>query len=167
MRTTNYFKGFDKKVSENYVITNLLNRAKIKNVEAVIGSRYFDPYVINDGERPETIAEAYYGSTSYFWIILFANNIKNIYEEWPKSTESFNKYIISKYRSIEYAQLTTHHFEDSNGNFILQAEWDGTESNKINVYDWELHVNDSRRLINLIKPEYKDQISREFQNIFR
>lgn len=167
MKKTNYFQGFDKIIFNSYIITNLLNRAKIKNIEVVIGSKIYDSYIISDGEKPETIAEKYYGSTSYFWIVLFANNIKNIYEEWPKSQEVFDKYVIEKYKSVEYAKTNIHHFEDEDGFHITQDSWNGLDKTKISVYDYEMKINEDKRIINLIRPEYKNQIVREFQNFFK
>lgn len=167
MKKTNYFQGFDKIISNNYIITNLLNRAKIKNIEVVVGSKIYDSYIISDGEKPETIAEKYYGSTSYFWIVLFANNIKNIYEEWPKSQEVFDKYIIEKYNSVEYAKTNIHHFEDEDKFYITQDSWNGLDKTKISVYDYEMKINEDKRIINLIRPEYKNQIVREFQTLFK
>lgn len=167
MRKTNYFHGFDKILYNDVIITNLLNRAKIKDLQSLLKTRIFDYYSIRDGERPETIAEAYYGSTNYFWIILYANNIKNIYDEWPKDQETLNKFIIDKYYSLEYAQTTPHHFEDEDGDYINPGDWDGDLSKKISLYDYETNLNDIKRDIVLIKPDYKAQISKEFQNLFK
>ena len=32
------------------------------------------PYYVQPGERPDTLADQYYGSVDYMWLILFAND---------------------------------------------------------------------------------------------
>lgn len=55
------------------------------------------PYTVKEGERPEDIAEFYYGSTDYTWIVYFSNHIIDPYHDWPKSQADFNNYLIDKY----------------------------------------------------------------------
>ena len=167
MQKTNYFQGFNRLVKGEYIITNLLNRAKIKNLDVIVKSKIFLPHFIKDGETPESIAESYYGSTVYLWIVCFANNIKNIYEDWPKPIDIFNDYIIKKYYSLENAQTTVHHYEDSDGDYISQSAWDGDYGKRITIYDYETKLNDDKRNITLINSLYKTQLVREFQNIFK
>lgn len=167
MQKTNYFKNFERIISNDYVITNLLNRAKIRNLDTIIKSKIYEPYLIKDDETPESIAEAYYGSTTYIWIICFTNNIKNIYEDWPKSQSVFDDYIIKKHYSLEYAQTTIHHFEDDDGDYILEEDWDGDYAKRITIYDYEYKLNEDKRNIYLINNKYKNQLTKEFQNIFK
>ena len=56
------------------------------------------PYTVAEGERPEDIANFYYGDPQYVWLVYLANNIVDPYHQWPKSTENFNNYLIDKYR---------------------------------------------------------------------
>jgi len=57
------------------------------------------PYTVQDGEKPEDIANWYYGSTDYTWLVLMANNIVDPYHQWPKNVEDFNNYMIKKYEA--------------------------------------------------------------------
>jgi hypothetical protein len=186
MRPTNYFQYFNFTISNDTIIRNLLNRAKIIDMDIVLKTKLYTPYFIKDGERPETIAETYYGSTAYFWIILFTNNIENIYEGWPRTQEALDEYITYKYRTLEEANLKIHHYEDGEGNWIISSEWDNwitlINSNngemtgidytiegitEISCYDYEVNLNEEKRIINLIRPQYLSQIVEEFQNIFK
>jgi hypothetical protein len=167
MSATNYFSFFPVKTQDEYLITHLLARAKVNDVLNSTQSKLFIPYTIMDGDRPESIAEEYYGSTTYFWVVLYVNNIKNIYEDWPKTTEVLNEYIIGKYNSIEYAQNAVKYFEDENGLIIPESEWDGTLSRRISCFDYEVLLNDAKRNIYLVRQEYKDRITKEFRTIFR
>lgn len=166
-KATNYFAQFPQTTVDSYSVTNLLSRAKIKDAIDLTQSKIFIPYVVSEGERPETVAENYYGSTMYFWIVLYMNNIKNVYEDWPKTVDVLNEYISSKYPSMEYAQTTVHHFEDEDGDYIPESEWDGTESRRVTIFEWEVQRNDSKREIYLVRSEYRDRITREFREIFR
>ena len=110
MQKTNYFKNFERIISNDYVITNLLNRAKIRNLDTIIKSKIYEPYLIKDDETPESIAEAYYGSTTYIWIICFTNNIKNIKlynfvskNELQKITLNYDFHIVSLKQPIKGA----------------------------------------------------------------
>ena len=55
------------------------------------------PYTVAEGERAEDIADFYYGDPQYVWLVYLANNIIDPYHQWPKSTETFNNYLIDKY----------------------------------------------------------------------
>lgn len=171
MRETNYFSYFNKTISNTLIITNLLNRAKIKDVGIVSQAKLYYPYFIKDGERPETLAEKVYGDTTYFWIILFANNIRNIYQDWPRTQEALDEYVIFKYKSLADANITVHHYEDDDGRYIMKEDWllywAGDVSKEISCYVYEDRLNESKRLINLIRPEYKSQLVSEFQTIFK
>jgi hypothetical protein len=174
MRETNYFSYFNKTISNGQIITNLLNRAKIKNTDVIIKSKLYLPYFIKDGERPETLAESVYGSTSYFWIILFANNIRNIYEDWPRTQECLDEYVTYKYGTLAEAKLEIHHYEDDEGLWIVYEDWlanwaslTNTNARVVSCYEYEDEKNESKRLINLIRPEYKSQLVMEFQKIFK
>jgi hypothetical protein len=59
----------------------------------------FMPYTVRQGERPEDIAQFYYGSTDYTWLVYLANNIVDPYLEWPLDDYNFNQYLIKKYQS--------------------------------------------------------------------
>lgn len=41
------------------------------------------PYAIRDGETPEQVAQRFYGNPQYHWIVIYANNIINVRNEWP------------------------------------------------------------------------------------
>lgn len=158
---TNYFQNFNYTIDGTRIITNLLNRAKLKTLDVITKTKIYEPYYIKDGETPESIAETYYGSTAYLWIIMFANNIRNVYEDWPRSQYIFDLYIETKYGSLSNATTTIHHYEDSEGNYVTISD------HSVTIYDYELELNESKRVINLIQAAYKSQLIKEFQKIFK
>ena len=88
----------------------------------------FYPYQVKFGDRPDTIADQYYGSVDYMWLVLYANDIFDVYNEWPKFGPDMKNFIIKKYGSVQSASNTIHHYEQ-----ILRAEIPATaDTPKIN-----------------------------------
>jgi len=77
---------------------NILSRVQIPQ-SVLNDSKLFHNYVIEDGDRPDTIAAYYYGSDYYDWIVLLSNNIIDLANEWPLTQPQFDDYIIFKYGS--------------------------------------------------------------------
>ncbi len=102
----------DKKLLNEYdTVTNVLFRIGIiKDVmENNVNAYYY--YIIQDGDRPEILAEKVYGDAQAHWVILYANNIYDPYYDWPMDDRTFEKYIIKKYGSLEWAKINYHHYE--------------------------------------------------------
>lgn len=175
MSGTNYFSYFpqtDYSYPDGYVktVVNIFKRAKMASLSDTIKTTVFYKYTIREGERVEDIANGYYGDTQYYWVILYANDIINIYSQWPKSHTQFEDYIVSTYGSVESASSTTHHYEDKNGNWISQSSWvtNGSLPGYVkSVYDYEYDENEKKREIYMIRKEYLFQIIKEMNLIFR
>jgi hypothetical protein len=60
----------------------------------------FLPYTVKQNERAEDIAQFYYGSVDYSWLVYMANQIIDPYYEWPMDEETFNNYLIAKYEEL-------------------------------------------------------------------
>jgi hypothetical protein len=60
----------------------------------------FLPYTVKQNERAEDIAQFYYGSVDYSWLVYMANQIVDPYYEWPMDEETFNNYLIAKYEEL-------------------------------------------------------------------
>lgn len=102
----------DKSLLNEYdTARNILFRIGIiKDVmENNIDSYYY--HTIRDSDRPEILAEKIYGNPEAHWIILYANNIYDPYYDWPMTEEVFQKYIIKKYGSLQWAKTNYHHYE--------------------------------------------------------
>lgn len=57
----------------------------------------FLPYTVKEGERAEDVAQFYYGSVDYLWLVYMANGIIDPYHQWPMDERTFNSYLIEKY----------------------------------------------------------------------
>lgn len=110
---------------ETIIGKNIFRRAKIReDVASVISG--FQYYNIVDGERPEQIAERLYGDPELDWVILIANNIINLENDWSLTPSQFNNYLISKYGSetalTQVKYYKTKEVKDSFGRVVLPRE---------------------------------------------
>ena len=166
---------------------NILNRPQIRDKVLANVSTYY-PYNVQPNDRPDTISYDYYGSVSYTWIILLANDIVDPYYDWPIFGKNFDNYLTKKYGSIDSARTSIHHYEE-----VLREEtviYSETEGNKkileksivvdkdtydnssrpkriIYDYDYELIEREKKRNIVLVDNVYVKQIQNEFRLLFR
>ena len=145
---------------------------------------YYD-YNIQDGDRPDVIAQKYYGNEDYAWLVLFSNNIVDPIKEWPLFGTDFTNYVKSKYGSIELANTTTKKrykvlsaaFKKIDGTVIpkRRVEIDETTYNTLSeadkeiqtAYEYEVEVNDNKRNIRLIDSVYLMDIQDQVEQILR
>jgi hypothetical protein len=89
------------------VVTDLMKRIKFdENLKT--NSEIFYTYDIEDGERPDTLANKIYGDSEKHWIILLMNNIVDVKSEWPLSYSEMVKLIEQKYGDVATAKATVH-----------------------------------------------------------
>ena len=128
-----YFKHFPdifyqsplshKNSSGDYVmIKNIFRRTKLKDYLAGNVS-LFNKYIIEDGERPDTISESLYGSSQFDFVVVLVAGITNINQQWPVPDYQIYDITLDKYGS-EAAMNDLHHYEtyeikDSQGRQIL------------------------------------------------
>jgi len=98
-----HFKYFPVIEYSKQQATNLLVRTKVRDLVKQNHTGFYT-HIITDDERPDTIAEAFYGSGNYTWLIFYANDIFDPLYDWPLSERQFNKFIVSKYGSIGNAR---------------------------------------------------------------
>ncbi len=111
-------------IDEYTLVKNIFKRPKVReDFKNIITA--FNYYQIKDNERPDQIAEKYYGDSQLDWIILLTNNIINYNEQWPLDNDSLYKYLLDKYGSEE-ALYDVHHYEtveykDEFGRVIIEG----------------------------------------------
>ena len=187
---SNYFSYFPsvkhglKQDGSVITVTNILKRFKI-NDDARAQTEVFYAYQLQDGDRPDVVAEKYYGNANYAWLVLFSNNIVDPVKEWPLYGTDFTNYLKSKYGSIELANTTTKKrykvlsaaFKKIDGTVIpkRRVEIDETTFNTLSeadkefktAYEYEVEVNDDKRKIHLIDGAYLSIITDQVENILR
>jgi len=172
------------KPSNTSVVVDIFRRNFIR--EKILKDIFtYYPYYIQSGERPDTLADQYYGSVDYMWLIFYANDIFDVYYEWPLFGPDFQNFIIKKYGSITSATTTVHHYEQ-----ILRSEIPATADipkisektihvdlttyndlsasakRSITQYDYEIIENDKKRSIVLIEDVYAKQILEESRKMY-
>ena len=83
----------------------------------------YDKYYIQNGERPDQVAQKMYSNPGYYWVILQVNEIIDVFQQWPLSSYELDAYILKKYGTYEKA-AEPHHYEtirtlDDDGNLVL------------------------------------------------
>ena len=112
-----------KNSSRDYiVIKNIFRSAKLMDYVRT-GAIAQQKLVLQDGDRPDTIAEFLYGDSSLDYIVILVAGITNINHEWPLQDYQVYDYALSKYGSeaemnaIRYYE--TFEIKDTQGRQIL------------------------------------------------
>ena len=179
----------EKTISAYKTVKNLFKRAKLRE-DIFSDLTYFTKYQIIGDERPDNVAEKFYDDPTLDWVILLANNITNIQTEWPLSENSFNNFLIDKYGS-EVGISSTHHYEctgvkDTLGVVIapegltIDKDFTVTYYDKnssagivtasnlaetITNYDYESKIEDEKRNIFVLKPEYLSVVFNDLEDV--
>jgi len=91
-----YFENFPEVVYDGKLVKDITRRNQfVRGLQN--NPLLYMPYTVEEGERPEDIANFYYGSVDYSWLVYMANNIIDPYHEWPLNTQEFNDMLIEKY----------------------------------------------------------------------
>ena len=112
-----------KNSSRDYiVIKNIFRSAKLMDYVRS-GAIAQQKLVLQDGDRPDTIAEFLYGDSSLDYIVILVAGITNINHEWPLQDYQVYDYALSKYGSVEEMNAIRYHetfeIKDSQGRQIL------------------------------------------------
>ena len=177
----------------DYVQTkNLFRRVKIRE-DLFSNFMQFDRYKVQGDERPDTVSENVYGKSTLDWVILLSNNIIDIKNEWPLTQLQLNEFLNEKYTPQELVSI--HHYEtlelrDNKNQLILPAgitvdedfnmEYmsgnqirstnslvDGRPIKAVTFFDHENELNDRKRNINVLKPEFLGIFIKDFERIMK
>ena len=166
-----YFKYFpqtfyskDKFVTTDFA-TNIVARFKYLG-DILETADAFYPVVVRDGERPDTIADKYYGDSKYAWVILSFNQYIDPLFEWPLSQEEFDAYMKREYGSVAAAKSNIkYYYKLLNGkNYIVDSAqaYDST----VTSYDYESDLNEQRRNINILDRTLIPKLEAQMQDLF-
>ena len=186
----NYVSRLDgqKNISEYSIVKNLFKRAKIRD-DIFNDLSYFTKYKVVGDDRPDQVAYELYGDARYDWVVLLANNVMNVASEWPKDQVSFYNYMIRKYGD-ESKFYDIHHYEtidvtDSLGRIVIRGGLQVPQDYVISYYDsgldaqvtttdstvsftnyeYEVSLEDDKRNIFVLKPEYLAVIRNDLEEI--
>lgn len=106
-------------------VKNLFLRARLRE-DIFSNLSFFQKYIITGDERPDNIAYNFYGDENLDWVVLLSNNILNIQDEWPKTQNQLDKYLLRKYETYDNLYNGIHHYVTTeykarNGNKIVKS----------------------------------------------
>ena len=192
----NYIPDFDyvsrlpkaQSISDYLRVKNLFKRTKISQT-VFDDLTYFTKYQIIADERPDNVAYKVYGDSNLDWMVMLANNVTNLQNEWPLEEQSFYRFLINKYGS-EAGMETVHHYETqkvidskekvivpkglevpSNYSVTFLDSGTRTEQIRTNITDaitnrqYEEKIQDEKRNIFLIKPRFIGLILEEMERV--
>lgn len=175
--------------NKEYVLVKNFFRRFILSDSAFENALYFNKYIITDGERPDLIANKFYGNTELDWVILLTNNVINPSFDLPIRESSLLSFVESKYSNsngthhyetvelknsldevilpeglwVDYSYFsTTHKFYDRGTKTIIIKNG-ASISSVVTNYEHEKKLNDSRREIYILRPEFIDKFLSEFE----
>ena len=138
----------------------------------------FTKYRIVGDERPDEVAYDVYGESDLDWVVLLSNNIINVRDEWPLSQHDYRNYLIEKYGNdtteidkIKFYE--TKEIKDSQGKVFVPKGMQVDSTFETTFLDsgtnllitvspiegityrtYEERLQEDKRNINLLKPEY-------------
>ena len=169
------------KIEDRIPVKNIFKRSKLRDdVDQAITA--FDYFYIEQGMRPDMVAQRLYDDPELDWVILSTNNIINIRDQWPLEHNDLHEYMLDKYGS-ETNINGIHHYEtrqildeynrvlipaglkvDNNFSFeysrVSGSNQIPTVINsrqvvaEITNYQYETKVNEEKRRIKILKPPY-------------
>ena len=168
----------ERKSNRDYItVKNLFRRAVIRE-DIFADFMAFTKYKIIGDARPDEVAYEVYGNYNLDWVVLISNNIIHVRDEWPLSQQDYQNYLTEKYGNVttELDRIKfyeTEEIKDSKGKIFVPKgkEVDSdftftfldTGTNQlvevspiqgISYRTYEERLQEDKRNINLLKPEY-------------
>ena len=177
----------DNQIISSYIQTKNLFRRGVLREDIFTDLAYFTKYSVVGDDRPDNVAFKVYGSQYYDWLVLLSNNIINYQDEWPLDNRAFESYLTAKYPTYEDRNKVRYYetieVRDQSGFVVvpagLQVDKDftftyhdtriGVELTRTGItkeftnYDYEVMLEDAKRNIFLLKPEYVDIVTRDLR----
>jgi hypothetical protein len=107
-----YFEKFEQIQYANTAVRNITQRTVFLNTVYNNPALYY-PYDIRDGERPDMIADRYYGDQYMSWILYLSNKVVDPYHDWYVDQTTFEEFIVKKYGSLANAMTKIKHYRNN------------------------------------------------------
>lgn len=165
-------------------VKNLFKSARVR--EDIFQSFLnFEKYQIEGDERPDQVADKFYGDSNLDWIILLSNKITNIRNQWPLGNFELQVYLQNKYPNEILYEV--HHYETleirDSKNRLIQEEGLWVEPNhsisyidnkqvvtkseikEVTFLDYESDLNDKKRSIDILNSRFVPVILQDLEDI--
>ena len=174
------------KAEDRIIVKNIFRRSKLRtDVDQSLTA--FNYYYVQEGQRPDILAQDLYQNSELDWVILTTNNITNIRDQWPLDHNDLHDYMLEKYGS-EQNIAGIHHYEtkeilDEYKRVVMRAGLEvdvnftfkyQTYTNSIVTvnpvvpitnYQYETKLNEEKRKIRTLKPQYLGAFISEHKQI--
>ena len=180
----------DAKISDYITVKNLFKRVFLRE-DIYQNLTFFKKYSVVGDDRPDNVAAQVYEDSTLDWLILLANNIVNVPNEWPLPQADFNRYLLEKYDdNYDKIYNGVHHYEtievkDSNDIVIVPEGLEVSEDFSTTYYDYfigglttannitrpvtnyqyEENLENKKREIFILKPEYLSVVRDDIDDI--
>ena len=185
------YVNLDSNLSSEYTrVKNLFKRGELRS-DIFVNLAFFSKYSIVGEESPDEVSLKLYDTEEYDWVILLANNIINVRDEWPLSNDSLYNYLIDVYGSEENLQKIHHHetieVKDDSGRVVLRKGLRTEEMYSFTYYERSTQQNvtvsnaseaisnyvdairkeEAKRNIFVLKPEYLNVLTNDIERIMQ
>lgn len=176
----NFFPYTDYKLEgqpAGVVVKDILRRSKFFNsVQDSLG--LYRTYTVQDGERPEQVANKFYGNVNYFWIVMLFNEIHDPFFEWAMSDNDVVEYCTRVYGVPTMYQVR--HYERDGLVIGEVREFDKEDPDfawvppinpgpqdptvyPVSHLEYEQRLNDARREIKILREDIIPSVITEFE----
>ena len=120
-------------------------------------------HTIEDGESPIILADRMYDNGDLYWVIMMFNDIHDIEADWPLNQVSFDRFVnrvyddpyeIKYYRSISLG-------------LVVDSDWVEYDRVSIRHIDYEIELNDVKRIIKIPVPNAVDALVKEHNRLIQ
>jgi len=185
------YVSLDSNLSSEYTrVKNLFKRGELRS-DIFVNLAFFNKYSIVGEESPDEVSLKLYDTEEFDWVILLANNIINVRDEWPLSNDSLYNYLIDVYGSEENLQNIHHHetieVKDDSGRVVLRKGLRTEEMYSFTYYERSTQQNvtvsnaseaisnyvdairkeEAKRNIFVLKPEYLNVLTNDIERIMQ
>ena len=154
------------------LVTDIMRRVKVRS-KIVDEASLYDKYDVPSGEKPEDTAFKHFGDAELHWVILLPNNVTDRYYDWPLSFQDFEAFVKDKYANPD----GIHHYEvtrssgKTTGNgpddysHKIEVNSDATGAQSVSNREFEQRLQDQKRQINLLNPQFLGLFIQEFEKL--
>ena len=178
----------DAKISDYIRVKNLFRRGFLRE-DIFQDLTFFTKYQVRGDDRPDNVAFEIYKDSTLDWLVLTANNIVNIQDEWPIPNSVFDELMTERYGTYENLIGGIHHYEtievkdardvvivnkglkvESTYSVTFFDERAGdmktvTPTIPITNYQYEQKINEAKRNIYLLKPKYLQVVRDDLEDL--
>ena len=178
----------DAKIPDYITVKNFFKRGFLRE-DIFQNLAFFTKYSISGNDRPDNVAFEIYQDSTLDWLVLMANNIVNIQNEWPISNPDFDELMLDKYGSYDTLFNGIHHYETIevkdardvkivNAGLKVESDYSITFFDEradqmktvtptipVTNYQYEQKVNEDKRNIYLLQPRYLQVVRDDLEDI--